>query len=589
MFAIADIRHRKQSQPPKDDYQQLLIENLVAANQEATRNFQTLLRTIGSSDETGCIMTTSTRELSIGESAEMRTSSSLAEETDFKRRRASELSLAEQPRDMPAPNEDSGIGQFMISGTSSATETTMACLKRIQEALDQFEASEDKIASATQMKVSIEVCKHILHSEAGPRVRKPWEVASIVRVSPPAVSKSTPLNPTNDAAARRRANDLATEAAFLAAAAEDAKRDKEKDSKTDKLKASGWFSGWLPGKKGDSLDTGSSGTKEGEKKAIRAKLGDESSFYYDKELKRWINKKDPYSMQAGAKAAPPPPKGPVGVLRGLTPSASLPNLSGRPERTKTPNENGLIAPPAQNGPSRIDLIDPPAGAKPPSGSSTPSIGGSGAGLGPPPRPSTATSTSSIDDLLGPPTAGGRKSVKGKRGGRYIDLLAIASPNTTSGQLRSSRRTAALQDQIGDTIAVMRENLDKVVQRGERIDSLQDKTESLSVSAEKFRTANRARKQQGWPSTLSTAWKYLPSPRAIIVFTVVTIFFLPPSFVTGFFGMNPQGITATTSTVKHFWVIALLLTFGVVLLCLFTAFLGSIKRWTIASADEFLQE
>ena len=243
---------------------------------------------------------------------------------------------------------------------------------------------------------------------------------------PPAGSKSTPPNPTDDAAARRRANDLATEAAFLAAAAEDAKRDKEKDSKTDKPKASGWFSGWLPGKKGDSLDAGSGGTKEGEKKAIKAKLGEESSFYYDKELKRWVNKKDPNSMQAGAQAAPPPPKGPVGALRGLTPSASLPNLSGRPERTKTPDDNGLMAPPALNGPSRTDSTGPPAGAGPPSGSSTPPIGGPGAGLGPPPRPSTATSNSSIDDLLGPPTAGGRKSVKGKKGGkggRYVDLVA----------------------------------------------------------------------------------------------------------------------------------------------------------------------
>jgi len=64
-------------------------------------------------------------------------------------------------------------------------------------------------------------------------------------------------------------------------------------------------------------------------------------------------------------------------------------------------------------------------------------------------------------------------------------------------------------------------------------------------------------------------------KAIIVFTVVTIFFLPLSFVTGFFGMNPDVIT---NTVEHFWAIALPLTFGVVFMCLFAAFLGSIKRW-----------
>lgn len=67
-------------------------------------------------------------------------------------------------------------------------------------------------------------------------------------------------------------------------------------------------------------------------------------------------------------------------------------------------------------------------------------------------------------------------------------------------------------------------------------------------------------------------------KAIIVFTVVTIFFLPLTFVTGFFGMNVVGINPTTSTVKHFWVIALPITFGVVFSCLFAAFSGSIKRW-----------
>lgn len=67
-------------------------------------------------------------------------------------------------------------------------------------------------------------------------------------------------------------------------------------------------------------------------------------------------------------------------------------------------------------------------------------------------------------------------------------------------------------------------------------------------------------------------------KAIIVFTVVTIFFLPPTFVTGFFGMHLGGINPSTSKVDHFWIIALPLTFGVVFSCLFAAFSGSIKRW-----------
>ena len=233
----------------------------------------------------------------------------------------------------------------------------------------------------------------------------------------PAAASTPPLpKPTDDAATRRRAADEAADAAFLAAAEADAK--KEKESKTAKPKGS-WFGGWL-GKKDESLDSAR------EKKVIKARLGEQSSFYYDEKLKRWVNKKDPNSMQAGAKPTAPPPKGPVAGLRGLTPSASLPNLSGAPPRTRTPDENGSMAPPSLNGPPRLDSMSPPAGARPPSGASSPPIGGPGAGLVPPPRPSTATSTSSLDDLLGPSTAGGRKSVKGKKGGkggRYVDLVA----------------------------------------------------------------------------------------------------------------------------------------------------------------------
>jgi len=66
-------------------------------------------------------------------------------------------------------------------------------------------------------------------------------------------------------------------------------------------------------------------------------------------------------------------------------------------------------------------------------------------------------------------------------------------------------------------------------------------------------------------------------KAILVFTVVTIIFLPPSFVTGFFGMNLVGIAGTSSTVMQFWAIAIPLTVGVLVLCMLMAFAGNIKR------------
>ncbi|CUS13850.1 unnamed protein product [Tuber aestivum] len=53
-------------------------------------------------------------------------------------------------------------------------------------------------------------------------------------------------------------------------------------------------------------------------------------------------------------------------------------------------------------------------------------------------------------------------------------------------------------QIDDTVGIMRENINKVADRGARLDSLQDKTDNLAVSALGFRRgANRVRKQMWW--------------------------------------------------------------------------------------------
>ncbi|KAF5339611.1 hypothetical protein D9611_011472 [Ephemerocybe angulata] len=65
---------------------------------------------------------------------------------------------------------------------------------------------------------------------------------------------------------------------------------------------------------------------------------------------------------------------------------------------------------------------------------------------------------------------------------------------TPGQGGGNAKTAAIQAQIDDTVGIMRENITKVAERGERLDSLQDKTDNLAVSAQGFRRgANRVRK------------------------------------------------------------------------------------------------
>jgi len=60
------------------------------------------------------------------------------------------------------------------------------------------------------------------------------------------------------------------------------------------------------------------------------------------------------------------------------------------------------------------------------------------------------------------------------------------------------RTAALQAQIDDTVGVMRENINKVADRGDKIDALGSKADNLVHSTREFRRgANKVRKDMWW--------------------------------------------------------------------------------------------
>ncbi|CAI9549261.1 unnamed protein product [Staurois parvus] len=54
-----------------------------------------------------------------------------------------------------------------------------------------------------------------------------------------------------------------------------------------------------------------------------------------------------------------------------------------------------------------------------------------------------------------------------------------------------------QNQVDEVIGVMQENITKVIERGERLDELQDKSESLSDNATAFSSRARQIRRQMW--------------------------------------------------------------------------------------------
>ncbi|KAK9453727.1 synaptobrevin-domain-containing protein [Dipodascopsis uninucleata] len=66
------------------------------------------------------------------------------------------------------------------------------------------------------------------------------------------------------------------------------------------------------------------------------------------------------------------------------------------------------------------------------------------------------------------------------------------------QTSGPSKTANIQAQIDDTVEIMRDNINKVAERGGRITDLRGKTDNLVVSAQGFRRgAHKARKAMWW--------------------------------------------------------------------------------------------
>ncbi|KAF2872970.1 synaptobrevin-domain-containing protein [Massariosphaeria phaeospora] len=88
---------------------------------------------------------------------------------------------------------------------------------------------------------------------------------------------------------------------------------------------------------------------------------------------------------------------------------------------------------------------------------------------------------------------------------YDPYIPSGGPNQ-GGPGQGNQRTAALQAEIDSTVGIMRDNINKVSERGARLDSLQDKTDNLAQSAQGFRRgANRVRKQMWWKDMKMRMW------------------------------------------------------------------------------------
>ncbi|EJD06041.1 uncharacterized protein FOMMEDRAFT_139329 [Fomitiporia mediterranea MF3/22] len=169
---------------------------------------------------------------------------------------------------------------------------------------------------------------------------------------------------------------------------------KKPDPKPNAASSSSWFG---------RLFSRPSSTNPG---PVKAKLGEESSFYYDKDLKRWVNKNA--GAEAAKPAAPPPPPS---RAQTASPSRSMqPSSSGPPPASPMPPpgrplsaiDKGSSAPPKrelQRARSNLVPVD-------------------GADSSAPPTPTVMSSFSAPPPTGNRPKSAAKKSVRS----RYVDVF-----------------------------------------------------------------------------------------------------------------------------------------------------------------------
>lgn len=167
--------------------------------------------------------------------------------------------------------------------------------------------------------------------------------------------------------------------------------------------SSSWFSRWW--------------NKEGSGGPVKATLGEESSFVYDKELKRWVNKKA--GAEATKPAGPPPPPT---RAQTASPGHTAPRIAA----------GTTLAPPPARAASAIDLTaSPPKRMVPRPRSTLASTEGGNNVNGVPPSPGLPASPSPVPSgsPTPPPSRPRSQATKRNLRSRYVDVFQQPTAET----------------------------------------------------------------------------------------------------------------------------------------------------------------
>ncbi|XP_033333790.1 vesicle-associated membrane protein 4 isoform X2 [Megalopta genalis] len=105
-----------------------------------------------------------------------------------------------------------------------------------------------------------------------------------------------------------------------------------------------------------------------------------------------------------------------------------------------------------------------------------------------------------------------------------DML-FNQPNTSTVEPSASRSDIKMDSvrlQIQEVTEVMRENVQKVMERGERLEDLQDASDRLSMAGNEFRASAKKAQQRAWLQNFRARVILVTITVTVIVCIIVTI-------------------------------------------------------------------
>jgi len=99
---------------------------------------------------------------------------------------------------------------------------------------------------------------------------------------------------------------------------------------------------------------------------------------------------------------------------------------------------------------------------------------------------------------------------------------MASPQGQGGY-QSNDRVGQLRGQVDEVRGVMSQNIERVMERGEKLDDLVDKTGQLEANAVRFRqTSNKVKRKMWWKNTKMTLILVVVAVAIILIIIFSTV-------------------------------------------------------------------